>query len=114
MHSQHKWGKRTLEGLITVEGIDFCWQLVSEPQRSTEHGYQGLCISVQTEDKCHRELILQYPYPKTKFGSPLPLPQRPHFSIGAVERDVRQAIAAGWEPTSRGKTFIFQLLGSPN
>jgi hypothetical protein len=107
MHGQKKRRKRTIEGLITVEGTNLFWQLVSEPQWSTEHGYQGLCISVRTEDKRHRELVLQYPYPRSKSGRYLPLPQRPKFSERSIETEVRRAIGAGWEPTSRGQAFVF-------
>lgn len=107
MHGQKKRRKRTLDGLITVEGTGLCWELVSEPQWSTEHGYQGVCVSVRTEDKRHRELILQYPYPKAKSERPLPLPQRPEVTERSIEADVQRAISAGWEPTSRGQAFLF-------
>lgn len=92
---------------MTVEGFNLCWQLTSEPQWSTENGYQGLCVSVRTEDKNHRELILQYPYPRSKSGRYLSLPQRPKVSTRSIEADVRRALSAGWEPTSRGQAFVF-------
>jgi hypothetical protein len=109
MHGQKKRRKRLLQGLITVEGVTFCWQLISEPLWSTEDGYKGLCISVRTEDTGHRDLVLEYPYPTTNSGSPLPLPQRPQFSVKTIEADIRQAMTAGWNPNSRGKTFIHHL-----
>lgn len=62
---------------MNIDGTVLCWRLTSEPLWSNEHGYKGLCISVQAEDESQRELLIEYPYPKTKFGSPLPLPQRP-------------------------------------
>jgi hypothetical protein len=37
-------GKRFREGLIGVDGKRLFWQLVSEPQWISEHGYRGLCI----------------------------------------------------------------------
>jgi hypothetical protein len=78
------------------------WSLVSEPQWTREDGYIGLRISVQTEDAHHRELILEYPFPKKVTGVGIPqLPQRPKFSAKTIEVTVRQAIAAGWDPTSR-------------
>src|ERR1700730_6010437 len=109
MHGQKKRRKRTLEGLITLEGTNLCWQLVSEPQSSTEHGYQGLCISVRTEDKRHRELVLAFPFPRTKFGSPLPHPQRPRFSEKTIIAGTQKAMKAGWNPMSRGKTVVHYL-----
>ena len=110
MHGQKKRRKRTLEGAIVVDGFKLYWRLVSEPQWTTEDGYKGMCISVQLENGDHRELILEYPFPK-KFNSiGIPqLPQRPKFSVKTVEGDIRRAIVAGWEPESRGKKFVFRL-----
>jgi hypothetical protein len=110
MHGQKKRRKRTMEGLLAVDGNKLMWSLVSEPQWSTEDGYIGLRISVQTEDASHRELVLEYPFPKkfTGVGAPQ-LPQRPKFSVKTIEANVREAIAAGWEPISRGKPFVFHV-----
>jgi hypothetical protein len=110
MHGQKKRRKRSMEGLIEVDGINLCWILLSEPQWTTEHGFKGLCISVRTEDQRHRELILEYPFPTKRKPDGLPqIPQRPKFSVKTIEADVRSAMAKGWEPTSRGKAFVFQL-----
>jgi hypothetical protein len=109
MHSQIKRRKRTMDGLIKIERTALRWQLISEPQFTTAHGYKGLCLSVRAEEEGQRELILEYPYPANKFGSPLPLPQRPTVSEKSVEVNVRRAIAAGWDPVSRGKKFIYHV-----
>ena len=110
MHGQKKRRKRTMEGLLAVDGNKLMWSLLSEPQWSTEGGYIGLRISVQLEDAHHRELILEYPFPKkfTGVGAPQ-LPQRPKFSVKTIEANVCEAIAAGWEPISRGKPFTFHV-----
>jgi hypothetical protein len=110
MHGQKKRRKRSLGGLIRVEGVRLSWRLLSEPQYTSEHGYKGLCISVRTEDERHRELILEYPFPEKVTGNGMPqIPQRPRFSVKTIEADVRQAIVAGWEPESRGKALILNL-----
>jgi hypothetical protein len=110
MHGQKKRRKRMMEGSLAVDGNKLMWSLVSEPQWSTEDGYIGLRISVQTEDARHRELILEYPFPKKFIGVGAPqLPQRPKFSVKTIEANVREAIAAGWEPISRGKPFVFHV-----
>lgn len=118
MHGQKKRRKRSLDGSITVDGVILNWRLLSEPQWTSEHGYKGLCISVRTEDGRHRELILEYPFPKKCGANGLPqppqLPQRPKFSEKTVEAGVRQAMDSGWEPTSRGKKFVFHLAGDSN
>jgi hypothetical protein len=74
MHGQKKRRKRLVDGKIEMGEIVFNWRLVSEPLWSNEHGYKGLCISVQAEGEVGRGLILQYPYLTNNLGSPLPLP----------------------------------------
>jgi hypothetical protein len=110
MHGQKKRRKRSAEGSITVDGVGLFWFLSSEPQWTSEHGYKGLCISVRAEKGNHRELVLEYPFPKRFTGNGAPqLPQRPRFSVKTIEADVRQAIAEGWDPISRGKTYVFSV-----
>jgi hypothetical protein len=114
MHGQKKRRKRLLKGVMDVEGANLCWELLSEPQWSTEHGYQGLWISVRSEDQSHRQLILAYPYPKSRLGKPLPLPQRPRFSDKTIASGIRKAMKAGWDPVSRGKAFVHYLADVSN
>jgi hypothetical protein len=110
MHGQKKRRKRFRGGLVSVDGVSLSWRLLSEPQWTTEDGYRGLRISIRAEDGHHRELVLEYPFPKKSNSLGIPqLPQRPKFSVKTIEVDVRRAMAAGWEPTSRGKTFVLQL-----
>jgi hypothetical protein len=106
-HGQKKRRKRSIDGTIAVDGISLVWRLISEPQWTTEDGYRGLRISVRTQEGSHRELILEFPFPEktTSLGIPQ-LPQRPKFTELTVERGIRQAITAGWEPQSRGKAFV--------
>jgi hypothetical protein len=108
MHGQKKRRKRSLEAWISVDGAKLYWRLVSEPQWTTEHGFKGLCFSVQLEEGHHRELILEYPFERGSGLTPK-FPQRPKFSAKDIEAGIRQAIAAAWEPASRGKKFIFRL-----
>jgi|SRR5579863_3950735 len=109
MHGQKKRRKRTRDGLIEVEESKLRWELLSEPQWTSEDGYRGLRISVRREEGRQRELVLEYPFPPKTTGVGAPqLPQRPQFSVTQIETDVRRAIAEGWDPESRGKTFVFQ------
>lgn len=111
MHGQKKRRKRTMAGFIAVDSHKLKWTLLSEPQKTTEHGYVGLRISVRSEDEQHRELILEYPFPRKRTGNGSPqIPQRPQFSVKTVESDVRRAVANGWDPLSRGKAVIFPVL----
>jgi len=67
-------------------------------------------ISVQMEEGHHRELMLEFPFPNKTNSLGLPqFPQRPKFTEQTVEHGVRQAIAAGWEPESRGKTLVHKI-----
>jgi|SRR5215469_11005659 len=111
MHGQKKRRKRSREGLLDLDGLSLCWRLLSEPQWTTEDGYKGLCISVRQDDS-HRELILEYPFPDKRCGfkDMIPqLPQRPQISEKAIEANVRRAMRAGWNPSSRGKAFVLKL-----
>lgn len=100
--------KRTIEGAAEIEGVSLRWELLSEPQWSNSgDGYKGLCISVRVVHEARRELIIEYPYPKGNDGRPLPVPQRPAVTLKAVEASIGQALNAGWDPTSRGKAFVF-------
>ncbi len=110
MHGQKKRRKRTMGGLIVLDDLKLKWSLLSEPQRSSEHGLIGLRISVRTDDDSHRELIMEYPFPEKHTGNgAYQIPQRPKLSVKTVESDVRRAISAGWEPRSRGKAVTFKV-----
>jgi hypothetical protein len=99
--------KRTIEGTVAVDGVALQWMLTSEPQWSNSgDGYKGLCISVKVVGEARRELVIEYPYPKDRNGRPLPVPQRPPVSPKLVEETIRQALAGGWDPASRGKAFV--------
>jgi hypothetical protein len=105
MHGQKKRRKRTAAGSLDIDGTALRWQLISEPQWTSE-GSKGLCFSVTGESEhTLRELVLEYPFEQT--GWRPQLPQRPAFSSKMLEADIRKAIAAGWDPASRGKAFVF-------
>lgn len=100
--------KRTIEGTALIDDIPLVWELTSEPQWSNGGGgYKGLCISVRVADAARRELVIEYPYPTGRDGHPLPVPQRPAVTTALVELSIRQACDAGWDPSSRGKAFVF-------
>ncbi len=115
MHGQKKRRKRRIGERAVIDGFALCWELISEPQFTTEHGYRGLRIEVRMEEGAHRELILEYPFPRKKpievggrSGSLWPgFRLRPKMSATWVEDDIRHAMAAGWNPQSRGKPRVF-------
>ena len=110
MRGQKKRRKRSASGVIALDGANFAWSLLSEPQWSPEGGLIGLRFSIQLEGGGHRELILEYPFPDKRTGNGSPqLPQRPKFTIDAIESSITRAMAAGWDPQSRGRSFLFKV-----
>ena len=93
---------------MVIEDVPLRWVLASEPQWSNSgDGYKGMCFSVKVLGEARRELIIEYPYPKDRSGRPLPVPQRPTVTPNLVEGAIREALANGWDPASRGKAFVF-------
>jgi hypothetical protein len=102
--------KRTIEGEASIDGVTLHWELISEPQRISNvenNGYKGMCITVRVVGEARRELIIEYPFPRTAAGFPQFLPIRPDVTPKRVEASIRQAIDAGWDLSSRGKAFVF-------
>lgn len=97
--------KRTLKGTAIVHDVRLQWVLISEPKWSSD-GYRGVCISVQVVDQARRELIIEYPFPRGRDGRH-PLPQRPPVTPALVQNSIREAFDAGWDPSSRGKAFVY-------
>ncbi len=100
MHGQKKRRKRAISGTAEVSGFKLQWELISEPQWTTD-GAKGLCVLVRQVQGAYREMVMEYPYEKSFF------PQRPKLTATIVESDIREAIDGGWNPESRGRTFIF-------
>lgn len=110
---QKHWRKRTIRCESELDGISLQWELISEPSWSNSgDGYKGLCILVRVASDARRELIIEYPFPTGKDGRKLPVPQRPAVSVKKVEASILAAQAAGWDPNSRGRTFVFLDSGS--
>ena len=100
--------KRQLEGVVRVDGAEYCWTVSREPQWCTRDGYKGLSLSVHMANHAGRELLLEYPFSKAANGM-AKLPQRPKVNPKSVETGIRDAITAGWDPSSRGKAFAYQV-----
>jgi hypothetical protein len=108
MPKQHK---RSIEATVEIDGFELHWELRRELQWSAGDGYKGMAISVRLIDGKHRELILEYPAPPKKTVWQVRLLERPNIVPNAVEENIRQAMAAGWNPASRGRPFMFQVPG---
>jgi len=102
--------KRSIESAMTVDGIALIWRLHREQQLSTADGWRGVAIHVRVAEKVRRELHLEYPAVKTqKVGYTRTDFVRQNISPAKVEAHIREAIAAGWDPESRGKPFLYEL-----
>lgn len=97
--------RRELSGSLVIEGFPLRWTLRSEQIWSADGNHVGLRLSVERADEAHRELILEYPFREMPGGRT----ERPDMPTDRIEADIRQAMAAGWKPKSRGRPFVFVL-----
>src|ERR1700761_9439592 len=101
--------KRDIGGIVTVDEVPLQWSVKSEPAWNTTDGDIGLRLSIVMHDetltrhgviKAWRELVLQFPSEKPKHASRLP--ERPKVAPEGLAKAICLAMAAGWEPHSRG------------
>ena len=99
--------KRDLTGTVEVEAQSYDWELLREPQWCTADGWRGMTIAIRLAGG-QREAVLEFPMPKRLINGS-PQRQRPKMSDAVAVNGVRAALAAGWEPTSRGKPSIYMV-----
>lgn len=94
---------RKPEVAIEVDGQSYVWRVQRQPVWSTDAaGWRGVAIAVRHQEGL-REAIVEFPpAPPPRRGTPLIRPAQIPSHI--VAQAVASAIAAGWEPLSRGKT----------
>ena len=93
--------------VVRVDGTDYAW--------SYRHGWvvwgkgiKAISISVSLHPGRTRELILDF---SLKVGVEEGKPSEPRV-LRALEEGVRAALAAGWEPESRGRAFRYEVADS--
>jgi hypothetical protein len=93
---------------IEVDGEPYLWRLHGQPQWSRDPASRhGKSIAVRHQDG-QREAIVEFPLGTApKYGMPLLKGQ--DFDPKIVARAIASAIAAGWEPLSRGKTVAIMV-----
>ena len=105
--------KRSLSGLLTVDGVILEWHVKSEPAWGTSDGDVGLRLRVMKYDetltrhgerKAWRELILQFPFERKQRRASR-FPDKPAVTPEMLTAGVRLAIEAGWSPDARGRAF---------
>lgn len=94
--------KNTAEFEIKVDGELYVWRLQRTPQWSSDSAeWRGMALAVRHKDG-KREAIVEFPSgPPPKFGAPQLRASQIHLPL--VQRAIQSAIAAGWEPMSRGR-----------
>jgi hypothetical protein len=106
--------KRSIESALTIDGFKLNWRLHREQQWSTADGWRGVAIHVTVAEGVRRELFLEYPAVKTqKVGFTRTDFVRQNISPAKVEAHIQQAMAAGWDPASRGKPFVYEVAELP-
>ena len=88
---------------IEVDGEPYVWWLHRRPQWSSDSAkWRGMAIAVRHQDG-KREAVVEFPPgPQPRFGAPQL--QASQIARPLVARAIASAVAAGWEPLSRGKT----------
>lgn len=93
-------------GTVDVDGVQFEWELRREPQWGETDGWQGMTIALRQRDT-QRGAVIEFPPPKRLMKGM----QRGRLQINdaILARGIRAALAAGWEPYSRGKPMVFEV-----
>ncbi len=93
-------------GIVEVDGLQYEWELRSEPQWGDADGWRGMTIALLRKHT-QRGALLEFPPPKRLLKGM----QRGRLQISdaVVSRGVRAALLAGWEPASRGKPMVFTV-----
>jgi hypothetical protein len=101
MSNTHK-----LSGTVDVEGLTYEWEVRREPQWSESEGWQGMTVALLQKDT-QRGALLEFPPPKRLLKGL----QRGRLQINdaILARGIRAALAAGWDPESRGKPMWFMV-----
>ena len=90
---------------IVIGGQTYLWRLQSQPQwPRNKSEWRGMSLAVRhLEGK--REAIVQFPADRQpRYGAPMLKAER--LDTHLVKAAITSALAAGWEPLSRGKTVV--------
>jgi hypothetical protein len=93
---------------IEVAGEPYLWRLHSRPHWSSDpKERRGMGIAARHAEG-QREVVIQFPPgPQPRFGGPQLRPEQ--IAPALVARAIASAIAAGWEPLSRGRTVTIEV-----
>jgi hypothetical protein len=107
--------KSSIQSEIKIDGFSLVWNVHREQQWCGADRWKGLAVHVQVVGVARRELFLEYPPIRTqKDGWSRIDPRRAKITAKRVESHIREAMAAGWDPGSRGKPFVYQVAELPS
>jgi hypothetical protein len=107
--------KRSIETAIAIDGLSLIWRLHREQQWTDAEELRGIAIHVKVAEGTHRELFLEYPGVRSqRTGFVKADPGRPTIVATKVAAHIREAMAAGWDPGSRGKPYFYHVDELPN
>ena len=95
--------RQEAEHEIEVDGEPYVWRLQRRPRWSSKPSEQrGMALAVRHQAG-QREAVLEFPPgPQPRLGGPQL--QASQIAPELVARAIASAVAAGWEPLSRGET----------
>ena len=100
--------KRDLGGTVIIDGQEFDWELRREPQWCTADGWQGMLIGV-CRTNGGRKALLQFPMPEGTVQRARGYRHRPQVQRAEPEAAIKKALASGWAPDSKGKSFLVDV-----
>lgn len=98
---------RDTSGVVSVDDQQYEWELRRQPQWCTVNRWRSMTIAIRLQD-AQREAVLEFP-PPPPYTNGSPQHQRLRISPDIVANGIRAAIAAGWNPMSRGKAEVFMV-----
>ena len=108
--------KRSIQSAVTIDGFPMMWELHREQNWSADQNPTGMAIHVWVVGPARRELYLEYPAIRKRtngLAAPVETLRLP-ISAAKVADHIREAMAAGWDPDSRGKPFVCELADLPS
>jgi hypothetical protein len=108
--------KRSIQSSVTIDGVPLVWRLHREQSWTDDQNAVGLAIHVQVVGLVRRELYLEYPVMRKQQNGFATAVQthRPPIAAAKVAAHIREAMAAGWDPESRGKPFVYDVAELPS
>jgi hypothetical protein len=97
---------RDRAGTVEVDGDIYEWEIRRQPRPLADGGWDGMAVSLRLKD-FPREAVVMFPMPMRPNGRPDMEMQL--INPESVRNAVVSVIAAGWNPTSRGKSTMFDV-----